>query len=150
MEQKELTCLHEDITIVPVGGLPNIATFVALLGANQLELAVLHDYSSQPDQRLESVIREKIIRERYILNYGMFRGVDEGSNSVALQSDVEDLISPQLYLRLFNATFKKELAGVEISQEDLPQRDRIVERLNLYIKQQQLVLRASGGFNHYW
>jgi hypothetical protein len=36
--------LRDDVTIVPVGGLDKVVTFVALLGANGLKLAVLHDY----------------------------------------------------------------------------------------------------------
>lgn len=37
--------LRADLTIVPTGGLDNVATFVSLLGASGLKLAVLHDLS---------------------------------------------------------------------------------------------------------
>jgi len=52
-----------------------VATFIALLGGNQLEIAVVHDLGSKPDGRLESLIHQKIIKDRQILNYAMFRDV---------------------------------------------------------------------------
>ena len=56
--------LRDDVTIVPVGGLDKVATFVALLGANGLELAVLHDYRGAPEQKLTDLVKEKMIGPR--------------------------------------------------------------------------------------
>ena len=53
--------LASDITIVPAGGLDKVSTFVALLGANGLKLAVLHDYNGSPDQRLADLVKHKLI-----------------------------------------------------------------------------------------
>ncbi len=153
LERANRTALRDDITLVPVGGLDKLATFVALLGANDLELAVLHDFSGNPEQRLESLVRDKLIGKRQVLNYAMFRTVQSsGRNnpSVALiATDVEDIISPAPYLRLFNATFQPGLNGTTISENDLPPGDRIVLRIETYLKTNQISLRPSGGFNHY-
>jgi AAA15 family ATPase/GTPase len=58
LEQADRTSLRDDITVVPVGGLDKLSTFVALLRGNSLDLVVLHDYSGQPDNHLESHPRE--------------------------------------------------------------------------------------------
>lgn len=157
LEQTDRTSLRDDVTVVPVGGLDKLATFIALLGGNELELAVLHDYESKPDPRLESLVREKLIRDKHILNYAMFRSIvaksptssKSAKNSVLQSTDVEDLISIDTYLQLFSAAYKKELAGKEIRESDLPTGDRIVNRITHYLDDNSITLRPSGGFNHY-
>jgi hypothetical protein len=143
--------LRDDITVVPAGGLDKVATFIALLRGNELEMAVVHDLGSKPDTRLESMVREKIIRDRQLLNYGMFRGVAVGPGKKANlpATDVEDLFTPALYLQLFNGTFAKQLGKTKVAEASLPKGDRIIERLEQYLEANTLLLRPSGGFNHY-
>lgn len=144
--------LAEHITIVPVGGLDKLATFVALLRGNELELAVLHDYDSKPDRRLEDLVREKLIRDRQVLNYAMFRAAAKIGGSAPtnlVSSDVEDLFLPSTYLTLFNAAYKHELGGATIKVSDLPRCDRIVQSIRQYLDSNGIQLRPSGGFNHY-
>jgi AAA ATPase domain len=155
LEAAKRKALREDVTLVPAGGLDKVATFIALLGANQLELAVLHDSVGKPDQRLESLVKQNMIRERQVLNYGMFRnpmgkakGAAKPPPSTA-SADVEDLISLPLYLSMFHAAFEKRLGGVEIKESDLPPGDRIVDRINRHLDANGISLRPSGGFNHY-
>lgn len=69
------TGLRADVTVVPAGGLDNVATFVALLGGNDLEFVVLHDLANKPHQRIEQLQRDKLVREKVVLNYGQFRAV---------------------------------------------------------------------------
>lgn len=64
-------------------------------------------------------------------------------------SDIEDLFSVNLYIKYFNTTFASQLAGVVITEADLPPGDRIVQRLEQYLKDKGLTIRPSGGFNHY-
>lgn len=121
--------LREDVTVVPVGGLDKLATFVALLHGNELEIVVLHDYESRPDPRLESLVREKLIRDRQVLNYAMFRDAGKGrasgggtSATATLQSsDVEDIISPDLYLKLFNGGIRNSWAVLRLKRLICPQ-----------------------------
>jgi predicted ATPase len=148
LEAAERHGLRDDATVVPVGGLDKLSTFVALLGSNDLDLVVLHDYSTKPDRHLEQLVREKVLRERQVLHYGIVRA-PKAKGATVPASDVEDLFTPSTYLTLFNAAFKKELAGQTVAEGDLPVSDRIVERLNGWIATQGVTLRPSGGFNHY-
>lgn len=153
LEKNNRTHLREDITIVPVGGLDKLSTFVALLAGNELEISVLHDYESKPNQHLETLVREKLIREKHILNYAMFRqaktSTAKAGNNSLISSDVEDMISPDSYLKIFTASYKKQLGATVITEKDLPQRERIVNRIEQYLKDNVIQIRPSGGFNHY-
>lgn len=146
LESKNKTYLSPEITIIPAGGLDKLVTFIALLGGNDLDIAVLHDYSSKPDPRLDSLVKEKIINGKYVLNYAQFRNT---KNSSLQSSDVEDMISAKLYLSLFNSVYSKELNGHEILESELPEGERIVDRINRHLKSKSITLRPSGGFNHY-
>ena len=140
--------MRDDISVVPVGGLNNLATFVALLRGNELELVVLHDFEKGADARLEALVREKIIREKQVLNYATFR-TPSPHTPLSRSSDVEDMISPEVYLKLFNATFVNTLGGQEISVSDLPPGDRIVDQIGRYLNANTIQLRPTGGYNHY-
>lgn len=165
LESAGRTGLRADVTIVPAGGLDNVATFVALLGGNRLEAVIVHDLSNKPHQRLEQLQRDKIIGEKHVLNYGSFRspnGETPSKKGVAAtaaaggdsagklpSTDIEDLFAPAAYLEWFNATFAKALGGKKIVPADLPPGDRIVERLERYLAAEGIEIRSSKGFNHY-
>ncbi len=175
LEAAGRTGLRDDITIVPAGGLDNVATFVALLGGNRLEAVIVHDLSNKPHQRLEQLQRDKIIRDKHVLNYGMFRSPNgaapaakkagptpapvggaaagvaaEGNGAGKLPStDVEDMFAPAMYLEWFNATFATGLAEKKIAETDLPPGDRIVDRLERHLAAEGIELRSTKGFNHY-
>ncbi len=145
------TVLRDDIVITPVGGLDKLATFIALLGANDLELTVLHDFKGKPDQRLEDLVHQKVIQQRQVLNYAMFRGVSSqnGVKTKLEDTDVEDLMSPGIYLSLFNAAYKDKLGARAIRVKDLPAGSRITSRIEQYLDDNHIQLRPSRGFNHY-
>ena len=140
--------MRDDITIVPVGGLDNVVTFLALLSANDLKIAVLHDYKGRPEQKLQEIVKEKVINSKAVLNASQFRNLNElGKDGQA--SDTEDLFEPGFYLDYFNKTFAKELKSAVINESDLPERDHIIDRIERYLKDKKIKLRPSGGFNHY-
>ena len=158
LEAADRTSLRDDVTIVPAGGLDNVATFVALLGGNQLETVVLHDLGTTPHQRLEGLTRGKVIREKHVVNFGMFRDAaatpPKGTKGAAVpapvrSTDVEDLLSPAMYLDLFSRAFAKGLGGRKLAEADLPPGDRITDRITRFLADEEFVLRPSGGFNHY-
>jgi energy-coupling factor transporter ATP-binding protein EcfA2 len=149
LEAQDRAALRDDVTIAPAGGLDKVATFIALLGANQLEMAVLHDYSGKPDARIDSLVRERLIQGRLILNYAMFRLPASPNPALLVDTDIEDLIAVPLYLELFSATFSKKLNGAVVRESDLPPGHRIVARITEYLHLKGIILRASGGFNHY-
>ena len=128
------------------------------------------DVNNKPHQRIEQLKQDKTIREKYVLNYGMFRRpvgsvpkAKESKNARGAQAsgtapdgalpstDVEDLFEPAMYLELFNSTFAKSLDGKTPSEADLPPGERIVERLGRFTADNGLVLggRSKPGFNHY-
>jgi AAA ATPase-like protein/OLD-like protein len=151
LESEGRTGLREDIVIVPVGGLDRVATFIALLGASRLELVVLHDSTGKPDQRIEQAVKDKLIRDKQVLNYGMFAdGAKPRKANSSVAADVEDLISTALYLELFNETYAKELGSVrEIDENELPAGRRIVERIDRFLDDHAIKLRPLNGFDHY-
>ncbi|ULT72338.1 AAA family ATPase [Pseudomonas sp. BC42] len=140
--------LPDNITIVPVGGLNNVATFVSLLGANGLELAVLHDYSGKPEQKLDGLIQQRLLAQKSVFNASQFRDLENlGHNSVP--SDIEDLFDVALYLDYFNKVYAKALGDTPILESDLPEGDRIVHRIERALITKKINVRPTGGFNHY-
>ena len=140
--------LISNATIVPVGGLSNVATFVSLLGANGLNLAVLHDYNGKPEQKLESLVQQKLLKKKSVFNFSQFRDLDKfGEDSIA--TDVEDLLDPEKYIAVFSQVFKKELNGKVVMESDLPSGDRIIHRIEKYLSGNGIKVRPSGGYNHY-
>lgn len=140
--------LREDVTIVPTGGLDKLATFIALLGANDLELAVFHDYKGSPEKRLEDLEEQKMLQPKSVLTAAQFRDVATlGSGSQP--SDLEDMLPVDTYLEYFNKAFAKRLGGNTVAEKDLPAGDRIIDRLNRWLASKSIKLKADGGFNHY-
>lgn len=148
LEGQGRTGLSEDITIVPTGGLDKVVTFVALLGANGLKLAVLHDYRGKPEQKLEELVKEKLLSPKALLDASRFRDPANIGKS-GRPSDTEDLLQVATYLQLFNKAFAKQLGGRTITEADLPPGDRILDRLDRHLTSAGIKLRPSGGFNHY-
>jgi hypothetical protein len=147
LEKQGKEGLRNDVTIVPVGGLDNLATFIALLGASGLKLAVLHDYHGGPEQRLTDLARQKLISPKALLNAAQFRD-PANIGTASKHSDTEDLFAVPLYLDYFNDTFGKSLPA-KITEPDLPPGDRIIDRLERYLTSKNISVRPSGGFNHY-
>ena len=148
LETKGKGGLREDVTIVPVGGLDKVATFVALLGASGLKLAVLHDYRGAPEQRLVDLVKDKMISAKAILNPSQFSDL-KNIGKDGKPADIEDLFSVPLYLDFFNEAFSKQLGGTKITEKDLPPGDRVIGRMERYLEAKKIQTRPSGGFNHY-
>jgi hypothetical protein len=140
--------LLDNVTIVPVGGLDKLVTFISLLGASGLKLVVLHDYRGAPEQKLTELVKSQIIAPKFLLNASQFRNpVSIGATGAA--TDTEDLFDENLYLEHFNNAYKTELGGKSIAVSDLPTGTRIVERIERYLEGQGIKVRPSGGFNHF-
>lgn len=142
------TGLRDDITIVPVGGLDKVVTFVALLGASGLKLAVLHDYRGVPEQKLIDLVKDKMISQKAVLNASQFRNLDKLGQS-GQPSDIEDLFEASTYLGLFNKAHAGILKGQPLQQTDILAGDRIVDRLERTLSKLGIHIRPGGGFNHY-
>ncbi len=102
LEQIGKTGLNSAITIVPVGGMEKVATFVSLLRGSKLNTVCLLDSSidSSSKAKLEEVVvHQKIIHEKKLVFFDRF--VDSN------EADIEDLFSKEDYLGLFNAGFSE-------------------------------------------
>lgn len=132
-----------DAILVPVGGLDKLATFVALLGSNKLKLVVLHDRAATPPQKLEDLVRQKLIERKRVLDFSMF------CEPTSQEADVEDLLPTSIYIQAFNNTYADKLGGNTLTLEELGEHPRVVERINRWLKDKKIALLKDGGFNHY-
>ena len=129
------TGLREDITLVPMGGIDKVPSFISLFRSSNLEIVCLLDSYSETSGkgRLEDMVKHKIINQRQILFFDEFAG--NGSD----RADIEDLFEPDEYLKLYNEAFKKE-GQIKIKELDanLP---NILARINKHL--------GVSRFNHY-
>lgn len=132
-----------DAIVVPVGGLDKLATFVALLGSNKLKLVVVHDRAGAPHQKLEDLIRKKLIERKRVLDFSLFL------EPQPTEADIEDLLPTDIYVTAFNSAYAKELKGVALTPAELGPQSRVVERINQWLKGKGITLLNDGGFNHY-
>lgn len=103
--------LNDNITIVPVGGLDKVATFVSLLRGNELNIVCLLDTFNDPSSkaRLENLVKEKIIKPTNVKFFDEFTGSEK--------ADIEDMFKKGEYLSLFNEAFNGKYK--ELKEKDL-------------------------------
>ena len=125
--------LKEDITIVPVGGLDKVTTFISLLGANKLKIVCLLDsfLDQKSKSKLEDLIKGNIIKQKNIKFFDEYVDLD--------RADIEDLFESSEYLALFNDAFKNEYL-IEVSQLN-SSKSPILEKISSAI--------SKPRFNHY-
>jgi predicted ATP-dependent endonuclease of OLD family len=109
------TYLDEKWSIVPVGGIDLIPTFVALLG-NHLDVTVLIDSQKGGNQKLDKLIHHKILKTKRIIDIGSI--IDQEI------ANIEDLFEAEEYLCLYNNTY-----GTKIRFSQLKGSDSIVQKI---------------------
>ncbi|WFU19425.1 AAA family ATPase [Bradyrhizobium sp. CB3481] len=109
------TGLDPKWSIIPVGGADLIPSFVALLG-NHLDLTVLIDARKEGNQRLQNLTQQGLLKGARLITIGEITGTKV--------ADIEDLFTPDEYLRLFNEAFSSSFKVT-----DLVGKDPIVNRL---------------------
>jgi len=133
LQEAGRSSLDEKISLVPVGGMEKVSTFVSLLRGSQLNIACLLDSSidSSSKSKLENVIREKLIERKKIVYFDEF--------VTASEADIEDIFSKEEYLNLFNEAFSEHK---DIVEADLNGKiARIVLQINKHLN--------VDRFNHY-
>lgn len=127
--------LKEGVTIVPVGGLDKVATFISLLKGSKLNVVCFLDsFKDQKGrQRLDDLIKKKIIKERNI------RFAHEFCDLGDQVADVEDLFTKDDYIKLFNPAFTehKDLQVADFKDSSITVISAISEVLGI------------DHFNHY-
>ena len=136
LETEKRTSLKEDITIVPVGGLDKVTTFISLLRGSKLNVVCLLDtFTNQTGkQKVDDLIYHKIIKAKNIMFFNEF------TNNGAKTADIEDLFTKDEYLKLFNKAFDKEYPKIEITNLNASI-ETIVKQINKVIDKDR--------FNHY-
>ncbi len=103
------TPLDDAWTILPVGGVDLIPTFIALLGTH-LNLGVLIDSKKGGTQKISRLVERGYITINNIVTIGQI--LDRS------QADIEDLFHPQDYLNLYNGAFGKKLSASVLNGDD--------------------------------
>lgn len=126
--------LNEDITIVPVGGLDKVATFISLLRGNELNMVCLLDtfIDQKGKKRLEDLIKDKIIKEKQIKFFDQY--IDRLNIA-----EIEDMFEIEEYLKLFNEEFSKDYKS--ISKKEIDINKPIIPQINQIVQ--------KNRFNHY-
>ncbi|MCL5029916.1 MAG: AAA family ATPase [Bacteroidetes bacterium] len=134
LEMHSRVGLKDNITIVPVGGLDKVSTFISLLRGSKLNVVCLLDsFSDQKGkQKVDDLIKDKIIKEKNI------RFFDEFIPALS-KADIEDLFVASDYLKLFNETFNNEFKSIQSSELD--SKKSIIPQINKLIGKER--------FNHY-
>jgi predicted ATP-dependent endonuclease of OLD family len=134
---KGKTRLDPRWVLVPVGGADKIATFLSLLGANQLNIAVLMDVSTREQQRIENLQANELLGRSSLIQVSEFTD--------ARDADIEDLFDPNFFIELVNKTYAgslpKKLTAATLSKGN----PRITQRLSAYFKEQNI---EGGIFSH--
>lgn len=135
LESEKREGLKESITIVPIGGMDKVASFISLLRGSKLNIVCLLDsFSDQKGkQRIDDLIKIKIIKDRNVRYFDEFVKTSNGN------ADIEDLFEKPEYLDLFNRAFT-EFKDFTVNNLDskLP---NILQQLNKLIN--------KDHFNHY-
>src|SRR5699024_2264012 len=126
--------LNEDITIVPVGGLDKVATFISLLRGNELNMVCLLDtfIDQKGKKRLEDLIKDKLIKEKQIKFFDQY--IDRLNIA-----EIEDMFEKEEYLKLYNEEFSKDYKS--ISKKEIDINKPIIPQINQIIQ--------KNRFNHY-
>ena len=102
--------LDDRWTLMPVGGVDAVPTFVALLGGKKLDFTVLVDSRREGHQKLNTLSKRGYLERTRIITAGQILDKDSG--------DIEDLFTPEDYLKIYNASFGKNLNPSQIPGDD--------------------------------
>ncbi|WP_198342088.1 AAA family ATPase [Polaribacter sp. SA4-10] len=136
LEANKRVGLKQEFTIVPVGGLDKVSTFISLLRGSKLNVVCMLDtFTDQKGkQKVDDLVRYKIIKEK---NLHFF---DEFASNGNKTADIEDLFTKKDYLKIFNAAFKDDYDKVNLKDLD--------KDLETILKQINKVIGVKR-FNHY-
>ena len=127
--------LNEGVTIVPVGGLDKVSTFISLLKGSKLNVVCFLDSfrDNKGKQKVDDLIKTKIIKSRNIRFANEFA---IGNDKIA---DLEDLFAKEDFIKIFNGAFS-EHNDLKVSELD-ENLSQIIPQINKAINKDR--------FNHY-
>jgi AAA ATPase domain/PIN domain len=137
-ESRQLTGLDPRWVKTPIGGSGKLSTFVTLLGANKLHVAVLIDSSTKDTGAVNRLRDNGQLARNGLVEISEFTGTRD--------ADIEDLFDRDFYLELVNRAYASELSQPITAADLTPGEPRIVRAIEAYFRQHGI---ASGKFNHY-
>ncbi len=108
-EQKNKNYLDPKWSVLPVGGIDLIPTFVALLG-HHLDITVVVDAQKDGHQKLSNLASKGYLSNKRIITIGNILG--------RKYADIEDLFSIEDYLNIYNIAFHSKLKSDELKGTD--------------------------------
>ena len=132
------TGLDPQWVVTPVGGADKVSTFVSLLGANKLNIAVLIDANPRDQQRIKALQQNGHLGANSLIQVSEF--------VTGSEADMEDLFDPSFYCKLVARVYADDLPkGLKVG--DLASKaPRITARVEQYFKDNDI---ANGRLNHY-
>jgi hypothetical protein len=125
--------------LTPVGGADKVSTFVSLLGANKLNVAVLIDANPRDQQRIKSLQENGHLDANALIQVSDF--------VTAKEADIEDLFDPEFYCELVAGAYAADLGKKKLKPADLTsQVPRITAKIEQYFKDNGI---ANGKLSHY-
>ena len=122
----------------PVGGSGKLSTFVTLLGANRLHVAVMVDSSTKDTGAVRRLRDNDQLAANGLIEISQITG--------AKDADIEDLFDRDFYLKLVSLAYDKELPA-PLTPADINAADpRVVRAVEAYFTQNNI---AGGTFDHY-
>lgn len=138
LRQRGREGLNRRWVMIPVGGVGKLSTFVSLLGANKLNVAVLMDASTQGAKAVQQLRDTGRLDRSSLVTVGEVLGRPD--------ADIEDLFGTDLYLELVNQAYAEAL-DKPIKPSDLKSKNpRLVRRFEELFDNKTI---SNGHFNHY-
>ena len=124
--------------VIPVGNAENLPTFVSLLGESYVSVAVLMDVTPTNRERVEILNQGDLVAGRNPIKWVEVTKVRD--------SDIEDLLDPEFYLKLVNESYAHELPRELTLRSISESNPRIVRRTAAFFQEQGI---AQGIFDPY-
>ena len=124
--------------VIPVGDTENLPTFVSLLGESYVSVAVLMDVTPTNRARVDGLNQGDRVTGRNPIKWVDVTKVRD--------SDIEDLLDPDFYLKLVNESYAGELPRELTLRSISESNPRIVRRTKAFFQEQGI---AQGIFDPY-
>lgn len=121
LEDRNRIGLRDNIAIVPVGGADKVASFIALVRGQELNVVCLLDTFTEQSkkQRLDDMVDGKIVKSKSVIYFHEYLDIGR------LEADIEDMFEPDEFLSLYNETLNYNLTTEDLDQSIT----RIVEQI---------------------
>lgn len=119
--------LDDQLVVTPAGGASKVAYVGTILHGQKLNVAVLLDSDTEGEAAYKQLVREWILKDKFVLRVGEIIGVKE--NRV-----IEDLFDEDYYLAMTQSAYSAELADKKLTLKPQPGLT-LVERIGEALKQ---------------